>query len=383
MGKMQMRKMLINPHKYPYAIDDNGKPIYIDSVTNENRRDTHYHCYGCGAELYPVLCTKKESHFRHEKDAICDPDKYLHEYAKARLKERFDNSETFEIQYYVTYRCKNISTCKFAQYGWKECERKELKKVNLKEYYDTCTPEKGYYQELSDGRKKYIADLILTNSKEAKIPALCIEVWVTHECTEDKKQNGGRIIEIKVESEEDANRPLVETDRFAEKPIRVYNFSNCLKEIEPGRQFKHVKLLHGLMTDFVVATEMSLCSEGLNFDPKALYEIVLAKGDLQNSIIELIFAAYCNEHNMRYSQAELCRNEINIHGQRERRVHCNFPVAAKSCPCDHFKYDSSKLQNILRNLPNDCPIWDKNEQLHGVTGRQTYLWDEELKKIEP
>ncbi|MBR2195906.1 MAG: hypothetical protein IJ911_09860 [Salinivirgaceae bacterium] len=71
--------MIITPHKYPFAINDDGLPIHIDNISQENRKQTHYYCYGCGAELFPVLGEKREHHFRHEKDAICDPDKYLHD----------------------------------------------------------------------------------------------------------------------------------------------------------------------------------------------------------------------------------------------------------------------------------------------------------------
>ena len=88
---------------------------------HKKRHHTHYHCYGCGAELYPVLCTKKQSHFRHEADAICDPDKYLHEYAKAEIKRRFDESETFIVQYDAwrecrrAYECEIYSKCKLGR----------------------------------------------------------------------------------------------------------------------------------------------------------------------------------------------------------------------------------------------------------------------------
>ena len=131
--------MIVAPHKYPYAIDDNGKPIYIDQVTQENRRHTHYHCYGCRKELFPVLCTKKESHFRHEKGALCDPDRYLHEYAKAEIKRRFDESNTFEVQYEAYRRCLIKSSCEIAEKcKLSECEKDGLYTIDLKEFYDTC-----------------------------------------------------------------------------------------------------------------------------------------------------------------------------------------------------------------------------------------------------
>ena len=74
-------------HRYKYAISDAGTPIFIDDNTQENRRDTAYTCAGCGRQLFPVLGDVREHHFRHEKDSECsDYNRYLHEYAKAVLK---------------------------------------------------------------------------------------------------------------------------------------------------------------------------------------------------------------------------------------------------------------------------------------------------------
>ncbi len=179
---------MIKQLKYPFAINEDGKPIYIDNVSQENRRSFRFHCYGCGKELVPVLGDIREHHFRHKEDTRCDPNKYLHEFAKATIKQRFDENEHFIVEYNTTKICKHKHTCKFAtQFQWEECAYDSKEQLDLKKYYDTCTAEKGYYQELPDGRKKYIADLILTNSQDESIPPICIEIWVNHECTEDKK----------------------------------------------------------------------------------------------------------------------------------------------------------------------------------------------------
>ena len=185
-----------NNYTYPYAINEDGKPVHIEEITKENRHDCHYHCYGCGSELFPVLGDIREHHFRHGKGSTCDPNKYLHEFAKAEIKKKFDMSDSFVVRYQAHQKCKKADKCDFhKQYHWSECECDGLYAVDLKQFYDTCTSEKGYYQELPDGNKRYVADLFLSHSQKPENKQVCIEVWVTHECTEEKKQNGGRIIE--------------------------------------------------------------------------------------------------------------------------------------------------------------------------------------------
>lgn len=341
--------MNIIPHKYPFAINDDGNPIYIEDVTQENRRHTHYHCYGCGAELFPVLGDVREHHFRHEKDAICDPDKYLHEYAKAAIKRRFDESDVFEVQYQAKQICNKSSECAFfEQFKWKECQKEEgLYTVNLKEYYDTCTAEKGYYQILPDGKKKYIADLFLSNSKNSNIPATCIEIWVSHECTEDKKANGGRIIEIKILEEKDADRPLIESgDEML--PIRFYNFQREVS-FESKKIFRHIKLLPGLRGKVVVVDDTS-CREGINYDPKASHEIILHETMALNAQ-EVIYARHCNEHGFTYPNQVFCEFGKIMKLHKEEYLSCPFVERERKCPCTYFKYSHAKGEK-LKELEN-------------------------------
>lgn len=342
--------MNIVSHKYPFAINDDGKPIYIDDVTQENRRHTHYHCYGCGAELFPVLGDERKHHFRHEKDAICDPDKYLHEYAKAEIKKRFEESDVFEVQFNAKLVCKDSGSCSFfEQFHWDECESDEaLRTINLKEYYDTCIAEKGYYQELPNGKKKYIADLLLTNSQKPNVPATCIEIWVTHECTEDKKQNGGRIIEIKVMEEADASRPIIESDDI-DKPIRFYNFQRELP-LDATKTFRHIKLLPGLKGK-VTVVEDGTCKDELTFDSKVSHEIILHE-NIRNDVQEIVYAQYCNEHGVPYPEQVFCEYSRYYKDHDQTLMNCPFLRIERRCPCSHFKYSHSKSEQFsnLRNL---------------------------------
>lgn len=349
--------MLIRPHTYPYAIDDDGKPIYIDYVTKENRRQSHYHCYGCGAELFPVLGDVREHHFRHEKDAICDPDKYLHEFAKAAIKQRFDESDKFIVQYNARQICKQAKGCQFySQFLWDECEQKGLYAINLKEYYDTCLLEKGYYQDLPNGKKKYIADLFLSNSQKPNQPPICIEIWVTHECTEDKKINGGRIIEIKIQKEEDVKRPIIESDDEM-YPVRFYNFQREIP-IETSKTFKHIKLLPGLHGK-VIVTDESTCKDELEFDPKATHEIILHES-VQQEVQEVAYAYFCNENGVTLPEQGFCEHGNIIKSNGQAHLKCNYFYRERKCPCSLFKYSPDKGAKV-NNL--QLLYWTKDSEI--------------------
>ena len=334
---------MIAQHKYPFAINEDGKPIHINEVSENNRKTFRFHCYGCGARLFPVL-GDIQHHFRHEKDAICDPNKYLHEFAKATIKKRFDENEHFIVEYNTTKICKHKQTCKFAtQFQWEECVYDSIEQLDLKEYYDTCTAEKGYYQELPDGRKKYIADLILTNSQDESIPPICIEIWVNHECTEDKKQNGGRIIEIKITCEQDAKRPLIESDD-EKLPIRFFNFKRTI-EIEPSRKFKHVKLLPGIFRK-VIVTDETLCSEGLQFDPKGENEVIFSTTNIQPNLLSILYDAKCNEKGYVKQTMLFCEYGIFVNVQTWQ-LGCRYN---KKCPCEYYTHNLEKAKSFLKSL---------------------------------
>ena len=149
--------------------------------------------------------------FRHKAKTIEDrkaPDRYLHNLAEVRLEERFNNSENtgeLGVKYYVKGGCPKYNTCPYKKYV--ECQNapKPIEKsLNLRSLYDTCTREKG--------KDRYIADLLLTNSKDSSVKPLFLEVLVTHECSYKKKNSGNRIIEMTIKEPDDANNDIIQND---------------------------------------------------------------------------------------------------------------------------------------------------------------------------
>ena len=345
-----------NNYTYPYAINEEGKPVHIKSITEENRHACHYYCYGCGAELFPVLPKEREHHFRHEKGSTCDPNKYLHEFAKAEIKKRFDENDSFVVKYQAHQKCKKADECDFhKQYNWPECECEGLYAVDLKQFYDTCTSEKGYYQELPDGKKRYVADLLLSHSQKPENKKVCIEVWVTHECTEDKKRSGGRIIEIKIAKESDAFREIVESDD-ANLPVRFFNFHREVP-IDTNRTFKHIKIMNGLRGK-VIVTDETPCSGGLQFDPKGENEIIISTTDVVLDSLEMFYAAKCNKNGISFPHLQLCEHGRISRRQQQYELTCPFLTRNNpQCPCKSFKHSPEKGDNIINRF-KDIPYWE-------------------------
>ena len=97
--------------KYQYAYDESKNLVSIKDITKENRNQHQYICIGCGNPLLPRAIGSKyrRPHFYHKELVDCSGETYLHKLAKKLIKEKFENSEKFEISYPVTRTCQNNS----------------------------------------------------------------------------------------------------------------------------------------------------------------------------------------------------------------------------------------------------------------------------------
>lgn len=162
--------------KYRSAFDEIGNLVDINDVSNEDRKH-EYHCISCGKQLVPRLGDIRRHHFYHKEDTVCKGETYLHELAKLRLKEKFDKSDHFYISYNAEVGCN--------QKCHADCKVNEKITEDLKLDYDTATIEKSVNEYESS--KKYRADVLLTNSKDESKPPILLEIWVTSECKQEKR----------------------------------------------------------------------------------------------------------------------------------------------------------------------------------------------------
>ena len=225
-------------YKYAYMDKDGEEIISIDELTKDNRKQYNYFCIGCGKELSPraIGSQYRRPHFYHKEVVECSGETYLHKLTKRIIKKRFYEEPTFFIEYPVTMDCSK-NECKYRNL---RC-RKEFfpYKIDLKKYYDTCTEEELVKDKNGNS---YIADILLTNSKNKETEPILIEVCVSHPCDEQKRLSGLRIIEIKIKDESDAI-DLEEIDvicepRFALKRERKVEFISFKREVSSLRQIK-------------------------------------------------------------------------------------------------------------------------------------------------
>lgn len=180
--------------KYKYAFDEKGNIVSIEDLTKETSKQQTFKCIVCGSELRPRAIGSKQrrAHFYHKGVVLCNGETYLHKLCKLYIKQHFDNSDSFNISYKVSKNC-NERNCNLRNYN---CHKEdEINQIDLKEFYDTCTIETNI--------KGFVADLLLTNSKDTSIPPILIEICVAHPCEDIKKESGLKIIEISIKSEKD------------------------------------------------------------------------------------------------------------------------------------------------------------------------------------
>ncbi len=204
--------------EYPEAVTADGNLVSAVEIEkgSETWKGVKFYFPGCeGDDEEEMLFVQRKrkngvtKFFRHRAGYIGDrnePDRYLHNYAELRIKQRFDESLTsgeFLVKYYVVEKCPENSTCKLkADLKCKGEPKPVLKPLNLRKQYDTCSIEKG--------ADKYIADLLLTNSQDKSIKPMLLEIFVTHKCSEEKLTSGYPIIEIKINQKEDADNAIIE-----------------------------------------------------------------------------------------------------------------------------------------------------------------------------
>ncbi len=201
--------------KYRYALDVDGTVAYVNQLAPQDRRD--YECLSCRQPLRPVLGSIRQKHFRHQVDIDCSEETYLHRLGKTLFRQTYqsclDRDEPFVLEYYqpkVCTYCEKHGPC-------------QLPPVLVR--YDLTRAFRYIAMETQDCG--LIPDLMLITDAGEK---LYVEIAVTHQVTDDKRNSGQRIIELSVMCEEDLapiqqhliseNDSRVECMNFAPREIR-------------------------------------------------------------------------------------------------------------------------------------------------------------------
>ena len=208
-----------NDHKRDYAIeDDTDRVVNIFSLSRELCNGHQYYCPDCHNEMYPTFGQKYVHHFRHL-GAVCQKSNYLHATAEYMFLEEYnrclDNEEPFLLELHSHVACDQQCIEKRNRICM---AHKNTIVVDLTKIYKSAKRE--FRVQVDDHFRR--PDILLTSDNGEQ---LWIEIWVTHETTEEKRKDG-HIVELKIYNEKDLeqirNHKLVKTTEN-ELAVRLFN----------------------------------------------------------------------------------------------------------------------------------------------------------------
>lgn len=337
---------------YDYAKNEKGELKHISDVTKDNKNNQKFYCLSCGEEMIAKLGDQKCHHFAHKSNCSCSNESYLHKLAKCLIKQTFEKSQKFEIVLLQKQICNQKNECKF--FSQEVCCDSKYEHYNLKEYFDKCEEEK----EIIDSRnnRKFIADLLLSNSKNGR--KLLIEVCVTHQCTNEKKESGLRIIEIPIRDLEDIKRCRSSVWEYTngEKRLRYYNFKNKL--VEPcfrRRQFARILV----KKNGTIELKKSISRDDeKSKDSKMELNIngsIRIDGDIRyvNTINKKITIAILRNYGYNVRSCVLCHNHISSKGYCKKSTEFGMnkkPRWDTATYCAQYKESEIKLKDLLQSV---------------------------------
>lgn len=179
-------------------IDDSNKTVYIDNVTPEYAAEHEFFCPSCGERMYATFGDIQSHHFRHN-EGKCAPDHFLHDSAECTFigeyEECLKEGEPFYLELTSHPACNR--NCALNSDG--RCKKQQANQlVELTKIYTKITRECRV--SVGDGYRR--PDILLESEAGEQ---LWIEIFVTHEVGEDKRQSAS-IVEIKISSQEDIEK---------------------------------------------------------------------------------------------------------------------------------------------------------------------------------
>lgn len=351
-----------------YAVSKSGVLVHIKEAHN-SKEDCF--CPHCRCRMIKRCGNIRAWHFAHdyrfenEVNKECSYESYLHTYAKLRLKQWFEESQSIILHYNQPLVCEFEKGCIWKEHG-DECSRMVEKTIDLKKYLTDCRLEETVHV----GDERFRADLLWRDPNNSKNDIL-IEIKVTHECTQKKKESHQRIIEFEVHSEEDVEF-IVANDIRESETVRFYGFSpeNKVDEEMQSRYsltkfyyypsgkafvgsidcktFKERKnaLLEVTIKDRDIDIDMlpvrQRCSGVLSFGSFHNMGLALAKSkgyDVRNCYL-------CNHHHYNYDEGKLtCELKPDENCQ-----------ASQAISCDKYVFDD----NYYRKYIDEYALFSQN-----------------------
>ena len=233
-----------------------------DSLSSSNER---YFCPYCHSEMIAKRGNIRQWHFAHKADK-CSYDKYLHSIAEIMIMNWFNQKEHIILSMDSYEKCDKYDNCVF--YDKINCKRVKKVQFDLKTYYSKCIQEHRC--------RDFIADLYCENKTNPNLP-IFIEVFVTHECSQEKKKSGIRIIELSIQSEEDILDIVNSTNLNECEKVKLHNFKRKEVLAEDFAQPFQKYILHHTLKSYVERDTFTC--RNYNHHRKGIYEISMPYDD--------------------------------------------------------------------------------------------------------
>lgn len=346
-----------------FALDDSSNII---DIKNTNDADGHrYFCPFCHKEMITKRGNIRQWHFAHKSDK-CSYDKYLHSIAEIMIMDWFNKKETVMLFMDNYEKCNKYGNCVF--YDEKNCKGTRIVQFDLKKYYSKCIQEHGY--------KGFVADLYCENHNNSNSP-IFIEIFVTHECSQEKKSSEIRIIELTIQSEEDILNIVNSNELVESEMVRLYNFRR--KEIlvdEFVLPFQKY-ILYSTLKSYV-EKDIYTC-KNYNQYRKGIYEISMPYDDcipyfFNSGDLYIVGKVKAYLDGYLKKDCQICKWQTeNMDGDRFCKLYkrcgnpkyCNDNDASK---CSMFRENTYVINNAVSDfneyLKNgDVDIWEVNKPL--------------------
>lgn len=355
-----------------YAASKNGVLYHINEAHDKHIEDLY--CPYCNRKMIMKCGTVRKWHFSHkpvlnEYYPRCTDETYLHACVKLKIKEWFESNTVINLEISQNIQCRFYKVCKWCETDSVNCNFTGCKRYNIKDRLTACKVEKN--QIINDD--VFRPDLIFYNPENPK-ENIFIEIKVSHECTQKKKDSSARIIEFEIKSEEDIEN-IIKGNCLREGPgITFYGFP-CEIVINSDDSVAEYDL-----NQFIVYQSGKICSHAhtncIKFNENAVK---------YKSILAVITAKAYDEYDIRNNHPKSIAGKDLI----PLSTYCRWYISLvqtkfeniKSCNiCSFNKYDTDEkhyyceMGKDFREYYNcSCFALDEAKQIESLNEFQNYM----------
>ncbi|MCE6958313.1 hypothetical protein LAZ40_04485 [Cereibacter sphaeroides] len=184
--------------RYRFVHGSTGALVDIAELTPASRHASGpYRCLSCGREMIPSLGLVREHHFKHRTEpqaGACGRETYLHALAKEVVRDAFRSAVGAKRAYPLILLQPAVCRRHEKLLGI-ACEGRTVPRItDLTRWFTDAETERCV--------NGFRADVLLSSKDRPDV--LLVEVAVSHRCDPAKLASGLRILEIGIESEDDA-----------------------------------------------------------------------------------------------------------------------------------------------------------------------------------